>query len=85
MVTATEVIDLDLEFDEPTTRVVDSATERASIGEASTSGTVAPMISVRDSRVYRAQCSKSLQILVHVVHQDRELSFQCHEVRFVRH
>ncbi|KAL5767690.1 hypothetical protein ACOSQ2_014473 [Xanthoceras sorbifolium] len=50
MVTATEVIDLDPEFGEPTTRIVDDATERASIGEASadkalTSDAVASVIS----------------------------------------
>ncbi|KAL5823391.1 hypothetical protein ACOSQ4_021291 [Xanthoceras sorbifolium] len=33
MVTATGVIDLDLEFNKPTTRIVDDATERASVGE----------------------------------------------------
>ncbi|KAL5840522.1 hypothetical protein ACOSQ3_013191 [Xanthoceras sorbifolium] len=44
MVTATEVIDLDPEFDKPTTIVVDDMTERASVGEALTSGVVAPMV-----------------------------------------
>ncbi|KAL5760374.1 hypothetical protein ACOSQ2_019212 [Xanthoceras sorbifolium] len=44
MVTATGVIDLDPKFREPATRVVDDAMERASVGEASTSGAVALMV-----------------------------------------
>ncbi|KAL5772882.1 hypothetical protein ACOSQ2_012806 [Xanthoceras sorbifolium] len=35
MVTATRVIDLNSEFDEPATRVVDNVIERANVGEAS--------------------------------------------------
>ncbi|KAL5840760.1 hypothetical protein ACOSQ4_013368 [Xanthoceras sorbifolium] len=50
MVTATRVIDIDLEFDEPATRVVDDTTERASVGKASTSGAMAPIILVGNSR-----------------------------------
>ncbi|KAL5801015.1 hypothetical protein ACOSQ3_032647 [Xanthoceras sorbifolium] len=49
MVMATGVIDLDPKFDEPTTRIVDNAIERASVGEASadkssTSEAAAPMV-----------------------------------------
>ncbi|KAL5760770.1 hypothetical protein ACOSQ2_019608 [Xanthoceras sorbifolium] len=44
MVTATGVIDLDPVFGQPTTRIVDDATERASVCKASTSGAVAPTI-----------------------------------------
>ncbi|KAL5825297.1 hypothetical protein ACOSQ3_021360 [Xanthoceras sorbifolium] len=44
MVTATGVIYLDPEFDEPATKVVDDVTKRASVGEASTSGAAAPMV-----------------------------------------
>ncbi|KAL5775668.1 hypothetical protein ACOSP7_013225 [Xanthoceras sorbifolium] len=52
MVTATRVIDIDLEFDEPATRVVDDTTERASVGKASTSGAMAPIILVGNSRFF---------------------------------
>ncbi|KAL5743927.1 hypothetical protein ACOSP7_026790 [Xanthoceras sorbifolium] len=43
-VTTTGVIDLNPEFGEPTTRIVDDATEKDSVGEASTSRAVAPVI-----------------------------------------
>ncbi|KAL5775643.1 hypothetical protein ACOSP7_013200 [Xanthoceras sorbifolium] len=50
MVRATRVIDIDLEFNEPTTKVVDDMTERDSVGEpsadeASTSEAMAPIVS----------------------------------------
>ncbi|KAL5773695.1 hypothetical protein ACOSQ2_013619 [Xanthoceras sorbifolium] len=49
IVTATGVIDLDPEFDEPATRVIDNVTERTSVSEASsdkasTSGAMALMV-----------------------------------------
>ncbi|KAL5840872.1 hypothetical protein ACOSQ4_013480 [Xanthoceras sorbifolium] len=49
IVTATGVIDLDPEFDEPATRVIDNVTERTNVSEASsdkasTSGAVALMV-----------------------------------------
>ncbi|KAL5842810.1 hypothetical protein ACOSQ3_013413 [Xanthoceras sorbifolium] len=49
MVRATRVIDIDLEFNEPTTKVVDDMTERDSVGEpsadeASTSEAMAPIV-----------------------------------------
>ncbi|KAL5812287.1 hypothetical protein ACOSQ3_027237 [Xanthoceras sorbifolium] len=43
-VMTTGVIDLNPEFGEPTTRIVDDATEKDSVGEASTSRAVAPVI-----------------------------------------
>ncbi|KAL5790216.1 hypothetical protein ACOSQ2_005104 [Xanthoceras sorbifolium] len=71
MVTATRVINLDLEFDEPATRVVDDATEGASVGEASISG------ANRDSRTkrrYRGWCTFCLKLLYTLI-----LQFNCFE------
>ncbi|KAL5823374.1 hypothetical protein ACOSQ4_021274 [Xanthoceras sorbifolium] len=44
MVMATRVIYLDPKFDEPATKVVDDVTKKASVGEASTSGSETPMV-----------------------------------------